>query len=204
MSKKTEQTKLKTLNDEQLALYEQIQERTKNIAQLEKPKVVKTEGGTKVEVHQKSIDGLSTEEHRLQMISTMGTKSLEAANLLMKQLTSVVFDEEEPSSQIINAMLEMVHNIAPQDDLEAMLVCQIVTTHMLSMDTAMTAQFLKLSEHPKLKASSQEMTIKLMRSFTNQFNALSKHRNGGKQKMTVEHVHVNEGGQAIIGDVSKG
>ena len=95
-------------------------------------------------------------------------------------------------------MLEMVHNIAPQDDLESMLVCQIVTIHMLSMDTAMTAQFLKFSEHPKLKASSQEMTIKLMRSFTNQFNALS------KQKITVGHVHVNEGGQRIIGDVSKG
>jgi hypothetical protein len=34
--------------------------------------------------------------------------------------------------------------------------------------------------------------------------ALDKHRRGGNQKMTVEHVHVHEGGQAIVGNVNQG
>src|SRR5262245_1267405 len=31
--------------------------------------------------------------------------------------------------------------------------------------------------------------------------ALSRHRGKGQQKVTVEHVHVHEGGQAIVGNV---
>ena len=34
--------------------------------------------------------------------------------------------------------------------------------------------------------------------------ALKKYRTGGQQKMVVEHVHVNEGGQAIVGTVNQG
>ncbi|MBO0332611.1 hypothetical protein J0X12_03235 [Sneathiella sp. CAU 1612] len=43
-----------------------------------------------------------------------------------------------------------------------------------------------------------------MRADTQQMEALNKHRGKGQQKMTVEHVHVNEGGQAIIGTVEGG
>jgi hypothetical protein len=34
--------------------------------------------------------------------------------------------------------------------------------------------------------------------------ALNKHRGKGQQKIIVQHVHVNEGGQAIVGDISHG
>jgi len=45
---------------------------------------------------------------------------------------------------------------------------------------------------------------KLARTFTTQMEALKKYRTGGERKMTVEHVTVNEGGQAIVGNVSRG
>ena len=32
--------------------------------------------------------------------------------------------------------------------------------------------------------------------------ALKRYRSGGEQKMTVQHVHVAEGGQAIVGNVN--
>jgi hypothetical protein len=32
--------------------------------------------------------------------------------------------------------------------------------------------------------------------------SLNRHRGKGQQKMTVEHVHINSGGQAIIGNVN--
>ena len=37
-----------------------------------------------------------------------------------------------------------------------------------------------------------------------QLEALDKHRRRGQQTVVVEHVHVNDGGQAIVGSVSAG
>ena len=47
---------------------------------------------------------------------------------------------------------------------------------------------------------------KLMSLYTQQLAALNKHRGKGQQKVTVEHVNVAPGGQAIVGNVemSKG
>jgi hypothetical protein len=45
---------------------------------------------------------------------------------------------------------------------------------------------------------------KLVRTFTVQMEALNRHRSKGQQKMTVEHVHIHEGGQAIVGNVQGG
>jgi hypothetical protein len=42
---------------------------------------------------------------------------------------------------------------------------------------------------------------KLARTFAAQVEALKKHRSAGEQSIRVEHVTVNEGGQAIVGAV---
>jgi hypothetical protein len=44
---------------------------------------------------------------------------------------------------------------------------------------------------------------KLLRIFTDLTEALSRYRGKFEQKMTVEHVHVYQGGQAIVGQVSQ-
>ena len=42
---------------------------------------------------------------------------------------------------------------------------------------------------------------KLVRAYVSQMGALRKHRNCGKQTVTVQHVKVQDGGQAIVGTV---
>ncbi len=42
---------------------------------------------------------------------------------------------------------------------------------------------------------------RLLRAYAAQVEALRRLRNGGSQLFRVEHVHVNEGGQALIGNV---
>src|SRR5262245_23372430 len=42
---------------------------------------------------------------------------------------------------------------------------------------------------------------KLARTYAVLLDALNRHRGKGRQKVTVEHVHVHEGGQAIVGNV---
>jgi hypothetical protein len=42
---------------------------------------------------------------------------------------------------------------------------------------------------------------KLTRSYTTLLEALNRHRGKGQQRVTVEHIHVHQGGQAIVGAV---
>jgi hypothetical protein len=42
---------------------------------------------------------------------------------------------------------------------------------------------------------------KLMRTFTTQMEALQRYRGKGQQTIQVQHVQVNEGGQAVVGNV---
>ena len=44
----------------------------------------------------------------------------------------------------------------------------------------------------------------LARTYIMQMEALDRHRGKGKQDIRVKHVHVNEGGQAIVGNVKPG
>src|SRR5208283_383430 len=50
--------------------------------------------------------------------------------------------------------------------------------------------------------SAQNAFNKLARTFAAQVSALKEYRSKGEQKMTVQHVHVAEGGQAIVGNVN--
>jgi len=43
--------------------------------------------------------------------------------------------------------------------------------------------------------------IKLLRLHNETIEALSRYRRGGEQKVVVQHVNVNNGGQAIVGNV---
>ena len=53
------------------------------------------------------------------------------------------------------------------------------------------------------KELNANLATKLQRTFVAQIEALQKLRGKGGQKMTVEHVHVHEGGQAIVGNVNQ-
>jgi hypothetical protein len=43
-----------------------------------------------------------------------------------------------------------------------------------------------------------------MRTFTSQMETLKRYRGGTQQTVKVKHVHVHEGGQAIVGNVETG
>ncbi len=59
-------------------------------------------------------------------------------------------------------------------------------------------------QHPEAKDRNASRAAKLLRTFAAQMEALKKYRTGGQQKMIVEHVHVHQGGQAIVGSVTQG
>jgi hypothetical protein len=52
--------------------------------------------------------------------------------------------------------------------------------------------------------SAERALNKLARTFAAQLEALKRYRSNGEQKVTVEHVTVNTGGQAVVGNVTHG
>jgi len=83
-----------------------------------------------------------------------------------------------------------------------MLAVQMIGVHNLAMETIKRAMITDQTFDGK-QANVNQAT-KMLRTFTAQMEALKRYRTGGQQKVTVEHVHVNEGGQAIVGTVNRG
>jgi hypothetical protein len=119
----------------------------------------------------------------------------------IRQLINAVSKDDTPDVGELNSAIATVAGIEPRNHLEAMLAVQMTSVHMAAlrhirlMHTSVTIEQLDIHERA---------VNKLMRTFTSQMEALRKHRNGGNQKVVVEHVHVHEGGQAIVGHVTHG
>ena len=96
-------------------------------------------------------------------------------------------------------MLSMVQGIEPRDQVEAMLAAQMAATHNATMSFA---KKLNLVETIVQQDATERAFNKLARTFAAQVEALKRYRSSGDQTMRVEHVTVNEGGQAIVGNVS--
>jgi len=82
-----------------------------------------------------------------------------------------------------------------------MVAVQMVVVHTLAMECmgrAASREQTDLGVEVNINRAT-----KLMRAFANQTEALGRYRGKGEQKMTVEHVHVYKGGQAIVGQVSQ-
>lgn len=104
--------------------------------------------------------------------------------------------------EFCNSAVAILNGIQPQDEIEGMLAIQMVGVHNLAMETMQRAM-IKGQTFEGKQANVNEAT-KMLRTYTAQMEALKRYRTGGQQKVTVEHVHVNEGGQAIVGTVNQG
>jgi hypothetical protein len=88
----------------------------------------------------------------------------------------------------------------PRDEIECALVIQMACTHSAAM-----AVFSRLGEGrgaDRGVAAMASAAARLLRAYTGQVETWRRLRTGGSQTLRVEHVHVNEGGQAVIGNVS--
>ncbi len=98
-------------------------------------------------------------------------------------------------------MLSTIAGFGARDQTEALLAAQMASVHMATMTFARRLDQAKTIQQ---QDSAERAFNKLTRTFTAQMEALNRYRGKGQQKMTVEHVHVHEGGQAIVGNVQGG
>jgi hypothetical protein len=83
--------------------------------------------------------------------------------------------------------------------MEAMLAAQMAAVHMATMALA---RRLANVENTAQQDSAERAFNKLARTFAAQVEALKRYRSRGDQTVRVEHVTVNEGGRAIVGNVA--
>jgi hypothetical protein len=131
------------------------------------------------------------------MMQAIGTTDFDFAGGLIRQIANAGREDEANS----NFILSVIKGIEPRDQTEAMLAAQMAAVHMATMTFA---RYLATAATIKQQDSAQNAFNKLVRTFTTQMEALKRYRSTGQQKVTVEHVTVNAGGQAIVGNVSHG
>jgi hypothetical protein len=83
--------------------------------------------------------------------------------------------------------------------LQEMLAAQMLSVHRLQqLSIAMVIE----ADYPSIKQYFTNTAIKLANTFVLQANLLTRLQGHESQKVTVEHVHVYPGGQAVVGHIN--
>ncbi|MEO6248540.1 MAG: hypothetical protein ABIO85_08175 [Sphingomicrobium sp.] len=136
----------------------------------------------------------------VRLSDTFGTASKNVLAMVIGALrqSATGRDGGDPCPVTLNASIALVDAIRPENELETALALQMATCHQLSTEMMGRAKTTTRTDHLQLYAN---LAIKLQRTFTAQLEALGKMRGNASQSVRVEHVHVHDGGQAIVGNV---
>jgi len=146
---------------------------------------------------------------RVKLSEAFGTADIGVQVHLLDQIAQVFNgacsadgNNNEVAVTAMNTAMAILAGIQPQNEVEAMLAVQMIGVHNMAMRTMGLAML--GGQTLQGKESNGNLATKMLRTFIAQMETLQKIRTGGQQKMIVEHVHVNEGGQAIVGTVNQG
>ncbi|NOJ47055.1 hypothetical protein [Bradyrhizobium archetypum] len=154
----------------------------------------------KLQSHGFSIDHPDPELGEQLMANALGVADLEAMHGLLRQLVKASVSGESPDEVDLSFMISMVKSIRPRDSVEAMLVAQMVSVHVMAMRCAHhLANADDLAQHD----SAARALGRLARTFPAQIEALNRYRSRGEPAITVQNVSVEDGGKAIVGNVTQ-
>jgi hypothetical protein len=133
------------------------------------------------------------------LMETCGTTDQDFLDGILSQLANVGRQGRTVNERDLNFMLAVVKGIEPRDQVEAMLAAQMAAVHNATMTFA--HRLANVDNIPQ-QDSAERAFNKLARTFAAQVSALKEYRSKGEQKMTVQHVNVGDGGQAVIGTIN--
>jgi hypothetical protein len=139
--------------------------------------------------------------HFLSLADTLGTADPEFLLGLFGQLAKAGSPGRRVDKPGLNFMLSVVKRAAPRDQIEAMLAAQMAAVHVATMNAG---RKLAQVETVQQQDSAERTFSKLARTFTAQVEALKRYRTSGEPMVSVQHVSVSDGGQAIVGNVTHG
>jgi hypothetical protein len=134
------------------------------------------------------------------MANALGVADREAMDGILRQLVRASASGGGPDEVNLSFMISMVKSIKPRDSVEAMLVAQMVSVHVMAMRCA---QHLATAEDIARHDSAARALGRLTRTFPAQIEALNRYRSHGEPAVTVQNVSVGDGGKAIVGNVTQ-
>jgi len=140
-------------------------------------------------------------EERLRLMAALGTYDLDFLGPLLSQVGNGVSVNGELQEDSLQFVISFIKSIGPESEVEAMLAAQMAAVHICALDAS--RRYLWSSSLAGKDSAERAMT-KMTRTFTTQMETLKKYRAKAQQTVRVERVTVNEGGQAIVGDVTHG
>ena len=162
----------------------------------------KTDAGPRIKLqpHGFSIDHPDPELGEQLMANALGATDRDAMDGILRQLVRASVSGGSPDEVNISFMISMVKSIRPRDSVEAMLVAQMVSVHVMAMRCA---QHLANADDIAQHDSAARALGRLARTFPAQIEALSRYRSHGEPAITVQNVKVEDGGKAIVGNVTQ-
>lgn len=149
--------------------------------------VVEVRNPAKLQGKLKEVGGSMSDDWN----SVLGQQALQS--LWLKNL------DAEGNQMQRQATIQALIGIAPRDELEGMIAAQLIACHNASMECHRRAM---IEDQPfEGWRENLNQANKLSRTYATLLEALNRHRGKGQQKVTVEHVHVHAGGQAVVGMV---
>jgi hypothetical protein len=137
----------------------------------------------------------------LRLIS--GSDDEDFTTILVTQVDTCLWVEHSDSEQRVrqfNAAITAMKGMKPGDELEGMLSAQLIAIHNATMECCRRAMLGNQTFEGRRENLNQ--ANKLSRTYAALTEALDRHRGKGQQRITVEHVNVHAGGQAIVGAVT--
>lgn len=134
------------------------------------------------------------------LADALGVVDRDAMHGILKQLVKASAIGHRPDEANLAFMVSMIRSIAPRDSIEAMLVSQMVCVHMAAMRCACR---LACTDDLAQHESVTRALTRLSRTFAAQVEALSRHRNSDERAITVQNLSVQDGGRAIVGNVTQ-
>ena len=150
--------------------------------------------------HGFSIDHPDSELGEQLMADALGVADRDAMHGILRQLVKASVNGERPDEVNLSFMISTVKSIKPRDSVEAMLVTQMVSVHVMAMRCAhQLANADDIARHD----SAARALGRLARTFPAQIEALNRYRSHGEPAITVQNVSVRDGGKAIVGNVTQ-
>ena len=124
-----------------------------------------------------------------------GVDDVEFTLSLMGQVFAALWQKDSDcDKRERDGTLAAMIDIKPRDALEGMLIGQAIASHNAAMECYRRAMINEQTFEGRRE--------NLSRTFAALIEALDRHRGKGQQRITVEHVNVHPGGQAIVGAVT--
>lgn len=130
-----------------------------------------------------------------------GSGNPTVANGILAQLGCLGSHKKRADEEATNFALGFLDSMQPRDAAEALLMTQMATIHMATM---MLARRLNHVETIPQQDAAERALNKLTRSYAAQMDTLKRYRSKGQQVVRVERVTVENGAQAVVGNVTHG